>query len=454
MTLPADTICAVATPAGRGGIGVIRVSGSLCADLCSQIAGISPIPRRAQQASFKDPGGVLIDTGLSLFFQAPRSFTGEDVWELQTHGSPVVLDLLLTTLVQGGCRLARPGEFSERAFLNEKLDLTQAEAIADLIDSRSAAAARNAVRSLQGEFSKLIHELVAEITRLRVYVEASIDFPDEDVDFLSGGDVARRLFALRAHLAEVQTQARQGALLREGIQVVIAGEPNAGKSTLLNTLAGMEAAIVTDIPGTTRDVLRQEIILSGVPVYILDTAGLRDSNDPVELEGIRRARAAIDLADRVLLLVDVREREQLTQNPVWCELLTNPATAAKLTLVFNKIDLVGIPAAMTEVHGIPTVMLSAKQKTGLDLLQQHLLQCAGFHAQDEGGFLARRRHLDALQRAASALADATTQLEEYKAGELVAEELHRAQGALGEITGAVSADTLLGEIFRSFCIGK
>ena len=389
-----------------------------------------------------------------LFFQAPRSFTGEDVWELQTHGSPVVLDLLLTTLVQGGCRLARPGEFSERAFLNEKLDLTQAEAIADLIDSRSAAAARNAVRSLQGEFSKLIHELVAEITRLRVYVEASIDFPDEDVDFLSGGDVARRLFALRAHLAEVQTQARQGALLREGIQVVIAGEPNAGKSTLLNTLAGMEAAIVTDIPGTTRDVLRQEIILSGVPVYILDTAGLRDSNDPVELEGIRRARAAIDLADRVLLLVDVREREQLTQNPVWCELLTNPATAAKLTLVFNKIDLVGIPAAMTAVHGIPAVMLSAKQKTGLDLLQQHLLQCAGFHAQDEGGFLARRRHLDALQRAASALADATTQLEEYKAGELVAEELHRAQGALGEITGAVSADTLLGEIFRSFCIGK
>lgn len=454
MTLPADTICAVATPAGRGGIGVIRVSGSLCANLCAQIADLSPVPRSVQQASFKDPYGVLIDVGLSLFFRAPHSFTGEDVWELHTHGSPIVLDLLLSTLVQSGCRLARPGEFSERAFLNDKLDLAQAEAIADLIDSRSAAAARNAVRSLQGEFSRLIHALVDEITGLRVYVEAAMDFPDEDVDFLSRGDVGRRLLALRSRLAEVQTQARQGALLREGIQVVIAGEPNAGKSTLLNALAGMEAAIVTDIPGTTRDVLRQEITLSGVPVHVLDTAGLRDSNDPVELEGIRRARAAIDLADRVLLLVDVRERNHLEQNLVWRELLTNPATAVKLTLVFNKIDLAEMPPSMTDEHGVPAVLLSAKQKGGLDLLRQHLLQCAGFHAQDEGGFLARRRHLDALQRAASALTDATIQLEEYKAGELVAEDLRRAQGALGEITGAVTADALLGEIFRSFCIGK
>lgn len=454
MTLPADTICAVATPAGRGGIGVIRVSGALCSDLCAQVAGLSPVPRSVQQASFKDPQGVLIDTGLSLYFRAPNSFTGEDVWELQTHGSPVVLDLLLATLVHFGCRLARPGEFSERAFLNDKLDLAQAEAIADLIDSRSAAAARNAVRSLQGDFSRLIHALVDEITGLRVYVEAAIDFPDEEVDFLSGGDLKARLAALRSQLSAVQAQARQGALLREGIQVVIAGEPNAGKSTLLNALAGMDAAIVTDTPGTTRDVLRQEITLSGVPVHILDTAGLRDSNDPVEQEGMRRARRAIEQADRVLLLVDVRDRQLLDQSRVWHELHANPAIAAKLTLVFNKIDLAALTPAITDQHGVPAVLLSAKLRAGLDLLRQHLLQCAGYLAQDEGGFLARRRHLDALQRAAIALGDASTQLEEYKAGELVAEDLRRAQDALGEITGAVTADALLGEIFRSFCIGK
>jgi tRNA modification GTPase len=453
MTLPADTICAVATPAGRGGIGVIRVSGAKCVELCTRLTALTPTPRQAQYAEFRGVDGALIDTGLSLFFRGPQSFTGEDVWELQTHGSPVVLDQLLSTLVQLGCRLARPGEFSERAFLNDKLDLAQAEAIADLIDSRSTAAARNAVRSLQGEFSRLVNLLVDEITQLRVYVEAAIDFPDEEVDFLSRGDLQNRLTALRARLADVQDQAQQGALLREGIRIVIAGEPNAGKSTLLNALAGIEAAIVTDIPGTTRDLLRQEITIAGVPVHILDTAGLRDSQDPVEQEGIRRARAAIAEADRVLLLVDVRARAQLATHSVWKELQGDPAIAGKLSIVFNKADLAGLGPAIESEQGFTAIRLSAKLGQGLDLLRQHILDCAGFHAQEEGGFLARRRHLDALQRAAIALAAANVQLE-HKAGELVAEELHRAQDALGEITGVVSADELLGEIFSSFCIGK
>jgi tRNA modification GTPase len=453
MTLPADTICAVATPAGRGGVGVIRVSGAKCVELCTRLTALTPSARLAQYAEFRGVDGTLIDTGLSLFFRGPQSFTGEDVWELQTHGSPVVLDQLLSTLVQLGCRLARPGEFSERAFLNDKLDLVQAEAIADLIDSRSTAAARNAVRSLQGEFSRLINLLVDDVTQLRVYVEAAIDFPDEEVDFLSRGDLQNRLTALRTRLADVQDQAKQGALLREGIRIVIAGEPNTGKSTLLNALAGMDAAIVTDIPGTTRDLLRQEITLAGVPVHILDTAGLRDSNDPVEQEGMRRARAAIAEADRVLLLVDVRARAQLATRTVWKELQGDPAIAAKLSIVFSKADLAGLGPAVESEQGFTTIRLSAKQGQGLDLLRQHILDCAGFHTQEEGGFLARRRHLDALQRASIALAAANVQLE-HKAGELVAEELHRAQDVLGEITGVVSADELLGEIFSNFCIGK
>jgi tRNA modification GTPase len=453
MTLSADTICAVATPAGRGGVGVIRVSGPKCIELCRRVTGLMPAPRSLQYASFRDADGLLIDTGLSLFFRAPQSFTGEDVWELQTHGSPVVLDQLLATLTRLGCRLARPGEFSERAFLNDKLDLAQAEAIADLIDARSTAAARNAIRSLQGEFSRLIDALVDEVTSLRVYVEAAIDFPDEDVDFLARSDVSARLATLRARLATVQQQAKQGALLREGIRIVIAGEPNAGKSTLLNALAGIDAAIVTDIPGTTRDLLRQEIILKGIPIHILDTAGLRDSKDPVEQEGMRRARTAIAEADRVLLLVDARSRTQLAENPVWRELRSDPAIAARLTLIFTKIDLAGLQPTLAGEQGHVAIQLSAKSGAGLDLLRQHILDCAGFDAQDEGGFLARRRHLDALHRASTALSDATAQLER-KSGELVAEDLRRAQDALGEITGAVTADALLGEIFSSFCIGK
>lgn len=453
MTLPADTICAVATPAGRGGVGVIRVSGSKCVELCQRIAGFAPKPRVVQLATFRDNAGIVVDSGLSLFFRAPHSFTGEDVWELQTHGSPVVLDQLLATLTSLGCRLARPGEFSERAFLNDKLDLAQAEAIADLIDSRSKAAARNAVRSLQGEFSRLITALVDEITQLRIYVEAAIDFPDEEVDFLSGSDVSARLDALRTRLANIQLQARQGVLLREGLRIVIAGEPNAGKSTLLNALAGTEAAIVTDIPGTTRDVLRHEISIAGVPIHIVDTAGLRTSTDPVEQEGIRRARAAIADADRVLLVADLRTRAQLSTNPVWQELHADPAIAPRLSIVFNKADLAGLDAAIQEEQGSPAIVISAKHGDGLELLRRHILDCAGYEAQEEGGFLARRRHLEALQRAGEALVAAQTQLQ-HKAGELLAEELRRAQDALGEITGAVTADELLGKIFGSFCIGK
>jgi tRNA modification GTPase len=453
MTLPADTICAVATPAGRGGVGVIRVSGNKCAELCQRIAGFEPEPRRAQLANFRGNDGALIDNGLSLYFRAPHSFTGEDVWELQTHGSPVVLDQLLSTLTALGCRLARPGEFSERAFLNDKLDLAQAEAIADLIDSRSNAAARNAVRSLQGEFSRLINALVDEITHLRIYVEAAIDFPDEEVDFLSGSDVAERLDALRERLACVQHQAKQGVLLREGLRIVIAGEPNAGKSTLLNALAGTEAAIVTDIPGTTRDVLRHEISIDGVPIHVVDTAGLRDSDDPVEQEGIRRARAAIADADRVLLVVDIRMRAQLAAHPIWQELHSDPAIATKLSLVFNKADLANREPSVDEQLGTVAILLSARLGNGLNLLRQHILDCAGYDAQEEGGFLARRRHLDAIQRADEAL-EAAQQQQQHRAGELLAEELRRAQEALGEITGVVTADDLLGKIFGSFCIGK
>jgi tRNA modification GTPase len=396
----------------------------------------------------------VIDQGLVLFFANPSSFSGEDVCEFHIHGSPIVADLLLTELITLGARLARPGEFSERAFLNNKIDLAQAEAIADLISSSSAMAARYAVRSLQGEFSRHINDLVSAITYLRVYIEASLDFPEEEVDFLTAGGIDEKLRAIQDSVGRVLDQARQGAVVKEGIRVVIAGEPNAGKSTLLNSLSGTDTAIVTDIPGTTRDLVRQEINLDGLPLHIIDTAGLRDSADPVEQEGIRRAKEAIADADRILLVVESGRFRALANEVIWRQLESIPEINSRLTLIINKIDLTNTPASLADTDGIPTIRMSAKSSAGLNLLKKHLQSCVGFNPSDEGGFIARRRHLDALTRTRAALNRAMQQLTISRAPELVAEELRNAQQALGEITGVVTADDLLGQIFGSFCIGK
>lgn len=451
MTPGNDTICAVATPAGRGGISVIRISGPESAHFCTALCGSTPAPNVVRMARLRDAAGQVIDEGLVVYFAAPHSFTGEDVVELQTHGSPVVTDLLLQVLMAMGARLARPGEFSERAFLNDKIDLAQAEAIADLINSVSAAAARFAVRSLQGEFSRLVDQLVEELVLLRVYIEASLDFPEEEVDFLTEGAVGERLVHIAHKLGNVRLQARQGALIREGIKVAIVGEPNAGKSTLLNALSGEDAAIVTDIPGTTRDILRVSIDIDGLPVHILDTAGLRVSDDPVEQEGIRRARKAMDDADLILLVIDARAGGKLTDDPNCQDILER--YQSRVLLVLNKTDLLAanqqVPAPV-----MPALMISAKTQKGLSALRERIRQAAGFTAQEEGGFIARRRHIEALDLAQQHLQSASAVLEASHAGELVAEELRQAQQALGEITGRVSSDALLGRIFSSFCIGK
>ena len=410
--------------------------------------GHCPAPRHAAYLPFRDADGAVLDRGIALYFPAPNSFTGEDVLELQGHGGPVVLDMLQQRILELGARLARPGEFSERAYLNGKLDLAQAEAIADLIDSASQQAARSALRSLEGEFSRRVHALVADVTALRVYVEGAIDFPEEEIDFLSEGAVVQRLAELTARLNALRAEAQQGSLLREGMQVVIAGLPNAGKSSLLNRLARRDAAIVSAVPGTTRDVLRESINIDGLPLHISDTAGLRHSADLVERLGIERARAEIKRADRVLLVVDDMRGPADEERAMLAEI---PPT--KLTVVRNKIDLSGAAPALEEAPCGVTVRLSAKTGAGMELLCRHLKAVMGFQQQGTGSFMARRRHLDALRRAAESLAEGERQLAS-EAPELVAEELRRAQQALGEITGAVSADDLLGQIFASFCIGK
>lgn len=441
----ADTIAAVATPPGRGGIGVIRISGPCVAEIGLHLLGELPQPRRARYAPFRDADGSPLDHGVVLYFPAPKSFTGEDVLELQGHGGAVVLDLILARVIALGARVARPGEFSERAFLNDKLDLAQAEAIADLIDAGSAQAARAAVRSLDGEFSTAIRTLVEQLIALRSHIEASLDFSDEDIDFLADGRIREKLSALSAELTALLTRSTQGRLLRDGFSVVLAGQPNVGKSSLLNALAGTEAAIVTEIPGTTRDVLREHLNIDGLPLKIIDTAGLRDSSDPVEQEGIRRARAEIEKADRVLLLVDDRYGIATADQAILASL---PARLP-VTRVHNKCDLSG--------HGPSqegdTIRLSAKTGTGLDLLRRHLKDSAGF-APPEGVFIARRRHLDALERAQRCVQNAAAQLEQHSGAELVAEELRLAQLSLNEITGEFTPDDLLGRIFSSFCIGK
>ena len=375
--------------------------------------------------------------------------------ELQGHGGQVVLDLLLKRILQiDGIRLARPGEFSEQAFLNDKLDLAQAEAIADLIDATSEQAARSALKSLQGEFSKKVNELVESVIYLRTYVEASIDFPDEEIDFLADGKIEANLRGIINQLEDVRSEAKQGSILREGMKVVIAGRPNAGKSSLLNALAGREAAIVTDIAGTTRDVLREHIHIDGMPLHIIDTAGLRDATDEVERIGISRAWTEIEQADRIILMLDSSDLESADLSKVRSEFLAKLPTTLPVTIVRNKIDLNGEQASESQEDGYQMISLSAQTHDGVQLLREHLKQTMGFQTGMEGGFLARRRHLDALEKAAEHLQIGLVQLTEFHAGELLAEELRLVQAHLSEITGEFTSDDLLGNIFSSFCIGK
>lgn len=450
-----ETIVAQATAPGRGGVGIVRVSGPAAERVAEIVLGRLPRVRYAEYLPFRDEQGQPLDQGIALLFKAPNSFTGEDVLELQGHGGPVILDMLVRRILQiEGVRPARPGEFSERAFLNDKLDLAQAEAIADLIEASSEQAARSAMHSLQGQFSGKVQQLVESLTRLRIYVEAAIDFPDEEIDFLSDGKVAGDLYAIMAELDDVRGEAKQGALLREGMKVVIAGRPNAGKSSLLNALAGRESAIVTEIAGTTRDVLREHIHLDGMPLHIIDTAGLRDTQDKVEQIGIERAWAEIEQADRVLFMVDGTTTDAVDPHEIWPEFVDRLPKNIGLTVVRNKADLTGEDLSPREELGHAVYRISAKTELGLPALREHLKACMGFQGNTEGGFMARRRHLDALERAAERLLVAREQLEVFVAGELVAEELRLAQESLSEITGEFSSDDLLGRIFSSFCIGK
>lgn len=441
-----DTIAAIATPPGRGGIGIVRLSGSNLKSLAEQLLGQVPPPRIASHRLFRAQDGSVLDDGLALFFPAPRSFTGEEVLELQGHGGVVVLDMVLKRCLELGARLARPGEFSERAFLNNKLDLAQAEAIADLIDSSSEQAARSALRSLQGEFSKAVDNLLTALIELRVYVEAALDFPDEEIDFLADSVVTLRLAMIKQQLTEIFQKAQQGSLLRDGMHLVIVGRPNAGKSSLLNALAGQETAIVTDIAGTTRDILRERINLEGMPLHIVDTAGLRESDDPVEKIGIERAWREVEQADLILMLVDDTQSESSEHNVILAKF---PPTIPIL-IVHNKVDLTGKSVGKQGQH----LYISAKQGLGLEVLKAELKARMGYQGACEDTFMARRRHLQALEITQAAVERAEQQLLVFNAGELMAEELRLAQDALGQITGRFTSDDLLGEIFSSFCIGK
>jgi tRNA modification GTPase len=451
MNAETDTIVAIATPPGRGGVGVIRVSGQKVNLIVDKLIGKTLSPRKAHFTPFMNTDKTVIDEGLALVFPEPHSFTGEDVLELQGHGGQVILDMLLKAIIDCGARLARPGEFSERAFLNDKLDLAQAEAIADLIDASSTEAARSAVRSLQGEFSNAIHELVDGLIELRLYVEAAIDFPEEEIDFLSDGKVLNQLSELRAHLDKVMDKAKQGTILRDGMTVVIAGLPNAGKSSLLNALSGDDRAIVTDIPGTTRDVIKESIHIDGMPLHIIDTAGLRETDDAVEQMGINRAKAAIKNADEVLYITDSTQTELMDES---LSALKHLVDKKSITIIQNKIDLSKTTPRIDSGDHTTCIYLSAKAQLGLDLLKQHLKDKMGYLSHGEGVFIARRRHLTALNLADQHVNRALSQLTEQQAGELVAEELRLAQVALDEITGKFTTDDLLGKIFSSFCIGK
>ncbi|EEG06763.1 tRNA uridine-5-carboxymethylaminomethyl(34) synthesis GTPase MnmE [Pseudogulbenkiania ferrooxidans] len=442
------TICAIATAPGRGGVGVIRVSGRGLLPFAQAISGgKTPQPRYATYSDFVAADGTAIDNGLMLYFPGPNSFTGEDVLELQGHGGPVVLNMLLSRCLELGARLAEPGEFTKRAFLNDKLDLAQAESVADLIDASSETAAKSALKSLKGAFSHEIHQLVDELITLRMLVEATLDFPDEEIDFLEAADARGKLGGVRARLSQVQATARQGAILREGMHVVLVGQPNVGKSSLLNALAGDDVAIVTDIAGTTRDTLREEIVIDGVPVHVIDTAGLRDTDDVVEKIGIERTWQAVQRADLVLVLVDSREGVGAEVSAILAKL---PERLPRV-FVFNKVDLSGEAPGLAEEDGHPVVRLSARTLAGVELLRAKLLEMIGYRGASEGVFLARERHLDAIRRAAEHLALAETVWQQV---ELFAEELRLAQHALSEVTGEFTPDDLLGVIFSRFCIGK
>ncbi len=445
-----DNIAAIATAPGRGGIGVVRVSGAGLADFAERLTGIRPVPRLARLVSFRDAAGVAIDQGILLYFAAPHSFTGEDVLELQGHGGPVVMQELLVRCRELGTRLAEPGEFTRRAFLNEKLDLAQAEAVADLIEASTAQAARSALRSLAGEFSRQVHGLVDQLIELRMLVEATLDFPDEEIDPLRDTDLVPRLERLTGELSGLRSRARQGSLLRTGLTVVLAGLPNVGKSSLLNRLAGEERAIVTEIAGTTRDALRETIQVEGIPLHIIDTAGLRETDDPVERIGIERSWREIDRADVVLQIVDARGGVTPADRAVAARL----PDGIERIVVENKCDLAHHPAArfVDREHGKQVhLRLSAKTGEGMALLHDELLRVAGWQGHGEDVILARERHLAALAEAGRRLALAAAELNRL---ELAAEELRLAQEALATITGEFSADDLLGVIFSRFCIGK
>lgn len=453
-----ETIAAIATAPGKGGIGIIRLSGVNAVNIARSLISSVPPVQTAKIRQFRAANGEIIDQGLVLFFSKPDSFTGEDVIEFHAHGGPVVLDMLLSRLLEAGARLARPGEFSERAFLNDRLDLAQAEAIADLIDATSTHAVIAAQRSLQGEFSVKVQDLLEQLIALRVYVEAAIDFPEEEIDFLSDGRIKAKLSALLQALENVLAVAGQGSILREGMQLVLAGLPNAGKSSLLNGLSGMETAIVTDQPGTTRDVLSREINLDGMPVHVIDTAGLRESDDIVEQEGVRRAWNEINQAHRILYIVDNQSGVQEKD----LQILAQLPEQIEVTLVYNKIDLGQDTAELEQytqgfkkrgsiTHGI---RLSAKTKNGIELLKSHLKEVMGYNATQEGVFLARRRHISALEKTLELIVHGEQQLQLYAAGELLAADLAEAQKHLSSVTGEFTSDDLLGEIFSNFCIGK
>ncbi|MBC7001421.1 tRNA uridine-5-carboxymethylaminomethyl(34) synthesis GTPase MnmE [Photobacterium sp. BZF1] len=455
MTEHTDTIVAQATPPGRGGVGIIRVSGPKAKEVALAVAGRELKPRYAEYLPFKNEDGTALDQGIALFFKGPNSFTGEDVLELQGHGGPVLMDMMIRRILEiDGIRAARPGEFSERAFMNDKLDLAQAEAIADLIDASSEEAAKSAFKSLQGAFSVRVNELVEALIHLRIYVEAAIDFPEEEIDFLSDGKVAGDLNGIIDRLDAVRREANQGAIMREGMKVVIAGRPNAGKSSLLNALSGKDSAIVTDIAGTTRDVLREHIHIDGMPLHIIDTAGLREASDEVERIGIERAWEEIQQADRVLFMVDSTTTDATDPAEIWPEFVERLPEGLGITVIRNKVELTGEEAGICHVNNPTLIRLSARTGDGVEPLREHLKECMGFAGTTEGGFMARRRHLDALERAASHLETGKEQLEGFMAGEILAEELRLSQQHLSEITGEFTSDDLLGRIFTSFCIGK